>query len=71
MSKYNIGYDVMPMRKLPDLLKLRKIAENNLSKIHCPMLIAQELKDSTVSINAAQEIYDGATGTPIKKTAYI
>lgn len=67
MSKYNIGYDVMPMRKLSDFLKLRKIAENNLSNIHCPMLIAQGLKDSMVSTNAAQEIYNRATGTPIKK----
>lgn len=67
MGKYNIVYEVTPVRKITDLLKLRKMTVNNMHRIHCPMLIIQGLKDSTVNHIAAQEIYERATGTPIKK----
>ena len=55
---YDIGYQATPLRKVPDLLRLMRMAESGLHKITCPMLIVQGLKDGTVKPKSAQMIHD-------------
>ncbi len=57
---YKISYGVTPVRKVPDLLRLQKIAKSGLQNITCPLLIFRAMKDMTVTKNAAEIIYSGA-----------
>ena len=57
---YKIGYNVTPVRKVPDLIKLQKIAKRRLPEITCPLLIFRAMQDTTVTQNAADIIYNGA-----------
>ncbi len=56
---YKISYGVTPIRKVPDLLKLQKIAKAGLHNIRCPLLIMRAMKDETVTQNAADIIHNG------------
>ena len=57
---YKAGYGATPIRKVPDLLKLQKIAKMRLPEIKCPLLAVRAMKDTTVTQNAAEIIYSGA-----------
>jgi carboxylesterase len=60
-SEYNIGYAATPIRKLPDLIRLMRMAERNLNKITCPLLIVQPSLDDTVRLDSPEIIYERAT----------
>ena len=59
-NPYKIGYNVTPIRKVPDLIKLQKIALRRLPEIKCPLLIFRAMQDKTVTKEAADMIYNGA-----------
>lgn len=60
---YKIGYGVTPVRKVPDLIKLQKIAKRRLPEIKCPLIIFRAMQDTTVTQNAADIIYEGASNS--------
>ena len=55
----DIGYGIMPHKKIPDLLNLARMARNNLNRIHCPMLVAQSKLDESVAADGPKIILDG------------
>lgn len=57
---YSVGYKTTPLRKVPDLLRLMRMAEERLPRITCPLLIVQPLLDGTVMPESALIIRDGA-----------
>jgi carboxylesterase len=59
-SEYYVGYSATPVRKVPDLLRLVRMAEHGLHKIKCPLLVVQPAKDGTVRQDSAELIYRGA-----------
>jgi carboxylesterase len=66
-NKYHIGYPVTPVRKVPDLLHLSRMAERGLAAIKCPLLIVQPQKDDTVRLDSPQIICAGAVHAPYKE----
>lgn len=70
-SPYIINYGCTPVRKVPDLLKLKKIAKMRLNEIKCPLLIVQGELDDTVPKSSAELIYKGAINTNEKEILYL
>lgn len=70
-NKYDVNYACTPIRKVVDLLKLRKLAKIRLSEIRCPLLIVQGEKDRTVPKEAAEVIYNGTTSVHDKEILYL
>jgi carboxylesterase len=66
-SEYNVGYDAAPLRKIPDLLRLVRIAEDGLGRIKCPLLIVQPMLDRTVRLDSPELIYNGAVNAQHKE----
>ena len=66
-SPYDLGYRDTPIRKIPDLLRLMRMAERGLSRITCPLLIVQGDLDRTVRADSPQIIYGGATRCASKR----
>jgi carboxylesterase len=66
-NDYHIGYSATPVRKVPDLLRLVRMAERGLDKITCPLLIVQPVKDDTVRQESPQLICAGAVHAPWKE----
>lgn len=66
-NEYHIGYSATPVRKVPDLLRLVRMAEHGLDKITCPLLIVQPLMDDTVRQDSPQFICAGAVHSPWKE----
>ncbi|MCK8817981.1 alpha/beta fold hydrolase [Natroniella sulfidigena] len=55
---YDVGYSATPVRTVPCLLKLMKLAKNNLEQVECPTLIIQSHQDQTVKPVSAEMIYN-------------
>lgn len=66
-SEYHIGYPVTPVRKVPDLLRLARMAERGLANIKCPLLAVQPKKDDTVRQDSPKIILRGAANSPWKE----
>ncbi|AGB40735.1 esterase/lipase [Halobacteroides halobius DSM 5150] len=58
-DKYDIGYLGMPVKSIQDLLKLMRLAKQDLGQIDSPALIVQSYQDETVKPISAKLIYDG------------
>ena len=52
-SEYSSGYDSYPIAKQKDICTLMSMAEKNLGKIKCPMLVLQSKKDELVRTKSA------------------
>ena len=59
-NEYNVGYAATPIRKLPDLIRLIRMAERGLDRITCPLLIIQPSHDDTVRLDSPEIIYTRA-----------
>ncbi|MCK5128879.1 MAG: alpha/beta fold hydrolase [Clostridiales bacterium] len=68
---YEIGYTCTPVGKVPDLLKLQKLANNGIEDITCPLLIIHSKKDRVVPVRAAQLIYDKSINVKDKRIFYL
>lgn len=66
-SEFYVGYSATPIRKIPDLLRLVRIAERGLPNIKCPLLIVQPRKDATVRLDSPYLICRGAVNAPYKE----
>jgi carboxylesterase len=55
---YDIGYSGMPVKSVPELLKLMRQAKQDLKQIDCPTLIVQSWGDETVEPISAEIIHD-------------
>ncbi|MCK8827475.1 alpha/beta fold hydrolase [Natroniella acetigena] len=55
---YDIGYSATPIKTVPSLLKLIKLAKNDLEQVECPTLIIQSKLDQTVRSVSAEIIYE-------------
>ena len=64
---YKIGYSMTPVRKVPDLIKLQKISKRRLPEIKCPLLVFRAVQDTTVTQNAADIIYGGASNAKTRE----
>lgn len=59
VDKYNMSYDVMPVKPLTSLFSLvKECKERLLPKITIPCLVVQSLAEHTVAPKSAQYIYD-------------
>ncbi|MGM0502342.1 MAG: alpha/beta hydrolase [Bacillota bacterium] len=58
IDQYDIAYPAMPVKSVPELLKLIKQAKKNLAKIDCPALLIQPKKDGTVKPVSAEIIHE-------------
>ncbi len=65
LNEYNISYKKTPVRCAADLNHLMRTAYRNLSKIHCPLLIAKAGRDETVRPEKIDRI-SGKTNGPVK-----
>jgi carboxylesterase len=63
-SEYHIGYAVTPVRRVPDFIRLARMAERGLDRIRCPLLVVQPLKDDTVRPDSPDLIFAGAVHSP-------
>lgn len=68
---YAVGYSATPVRKVPDLLRLIRIAERGLDSITCPLLIVQPAKDDQVRPDSPRLIYAGAVNASYKEILYL
>lgn len=59
-NSYHVGYSETPIRKLPDFIRLARIAENGLANIRCPLLVVQPSLDGTVRADSPDLIRAGA-----------
>ncbi len=57
-DEYDIYYGAKPLKTVPSLLKLMRIAKNNLEKITAPTLVIQSDDDRTVKPESAKIIYE-------------
>ncbi|WP_408954467.1 alpha/beta hydrolase [Natroniella sp. ANB-PHB2] len=55
---YAVGYSATPLKTVPSLLKLIRLAKNDLEKVKCPALVIQSYKDKTVKPVSAEIIYE-------------
>ncbi len=62
-----MGYSATPIRKVPDLLRLVRIAERGLAKIRCPLLVVQPMRDGTVRLDSPDLICAGAVNARHKE----
>ena len=58
IDEYDIGYSGMPVKSVPELLKLIKESRKNLAEVSCPTLIIQPLEDGTVKPISGEIIYN-------------
>ena len=63
IDDYDIGYSGMPVKTVPELLKLMKKAKSNLAKVECPTLIVQSYQDQTVKPVSAEIIHKNITSS--------
>ncbi len=70
-NAYHIGYPMTPVRKVPDLLRLVRMAEWDLPAIRCPLLVVQPKKDDTVRLDSPDVILKGACNSPYKKMLWL
>lgn len=66
-NEYYLSYDSTPVAKVPDLLRLVRMAERGLRQIRCPLLIVQPQKDRTVRLDSPDLIYAGAVNASYKE----
>jgi carboxylesterase len=70
-NPYVVNYACVPVRKVPDLKKLQRIALSRLCEIRCPLLIVQGEMDTTVPKSAAEFIFKETTSTQDKEILYL
>lgn len=70
-NEYHVGYSVTPIRKVPDLLHLVRMADHGLGNIRCPLLIVQPRKDDSVRQDSPELIYKGAVNAPYKEILHL
>lgn len=58
---YDLGYRDTPIRCVPHLLRLMRMAEGGMHRVTCPLLIVRSGMDRTVRADSAQILYDRAT----------
>lgn len=54
----SLGYDKIPLKSVPELLKLMKTAKKALDSIKCPILIIQPEGDKYVKLSSVDIIYN-------------
>lgn len=64
---YDLGYRDTPVRCVPHLLRLMRMAEDGMPRVTCPLLIVRSGLDSTVRADSAQILYDRATRCASKR----
>lgn len=57
---YDLGYRDTPIRCVPHLLRLMRMAEGGMHRVTCPLLLVRSGKDRTVRADSAQILYDRA-----------
>jgi carboxylesterase len=60
-DEYDVYYNSTPLATVPSLLKLMKMAKDNLFKVSAPILIIQSRDDETVKPISAEIIYQGVS----------
>ncbi|KAB3539687.1 alpha/beta fold hydrolase [Alkaliphilus pronyensis] len=58
-----IGYSIIPIKSVPELLKLIKITKNRLVDITCPLLVVQPMLDKHVKPVSADIIFNKTSST--------
>lgn len=61
LTDYDIEYGMTPVRRVPDLNRLMLLAERDLKRLACPLLVVQSHTDETVRPVSADIIYTGVS----------
>ncbi|SCY87120.1 alpha/beta hydrolase [Alkaliphilus peptidifermentans] len=66
-TKEGIGYNIIPLKCVPELLKVIKVTRKSLNDIKCPLLVIQPKLDKYVKLVSSSIIYNGASSTQKKQ----